>query len=188
MSIFSLFIIGVILITIIVYLVIQYVLNERQLFALKYAFYVSTVMLFSVLLPPIFLVRPRNPLNIRLSSFFLNPIFHLFGMQYNIENAQVLDKDGPCVIVANHQSSIDFMGMMYMWSEHIRYCTILAKKELLWAGPFGIGAWLAGVEFVDRKNRERASRTMSCLMKKIKDNALRLWVFPEGIYYLLIFV
>ncbi|CAF4505098.1 unnamed protein product [Rotaria socialis] len=180
MSTYSLFIIGVILMTVIIYLLIQHVLNERQLFQLKYAFYSSTVMLFAIILPPLFLFRPRNALNIRLSSFVLNPIFRLLGIEYCVENIQVLDKNESCIIVANHQSSIDFIGMMYIWSEHVRYCTILAKKELLLAGPFGIGSWLAGVEFIDRNNRQRASETMSQIMKKIQSKPLRLWVFPEG--------
>ncbi|CAF0812351.1 unnamed protein product [Rotaria sp. Silwood1] len=165
---------------IIIYILIQHVLNERQLCKLKYAFYVTIVMLFAIILPPIFFLRPRNPLNIRLASILLNPIFRLLGLKYRVENAQVLDDDKPCIIVANHQSSIDFIGMMYLWPKHIRYCTILAKKELLWLGPFGISSWLAGVEFIDRNNRQRASETMSHIMKKIQNKSLRLWVFPEG--------
>ncbi|CAF2399573.1 unnamed protein product [Rotaria sp. Silwood2] len=180
MSMFSLFIIDVIVMIIIIYLLTQYVLNERQLFKLKYAFYVTIVMLCAIILQPIFFLRPCNALNIRLASIVLNPIFRLLGLKYHVENAQVLDKDKPCIIVANHQSSIDFIGMMHIWQEHIRYCTILAKKELLWVVPFGISSWLAGVEFIDRKNRQQASETMFYIMKKIQNKSLRLWIFPEG--------
>jgi lysophosphatidate acyltransferase len=137
-------------------------------------------MLASIITIPLFLIRPRNAFNIRLGSLIINPVLNLFGIKYRIENAEVLDKEGPCVIVANHQSSIDFIGMMKLWPEHIRYCTILAKKELSWALPFGFTAWLAGVEYVDRKNRERASETMRLLTKKVQDQSLRLWIFPEG--------
>jgi lysophosphatidate acyltransferase len=180
MSTFSVFIIGIILIIIIIYLLVQYVLNERQLFKIKYTFYVSLVLFIAIILQPIFLFRARDALNIRLSALTLNPLLRFFGLKYRVENAQVLDKDEPCIIVANHQSSIDFIGMMHIWPEHVRYCTILAKKELLWTGPFGLGSWLAGVEFVDRKNRERSSETMVEIMKKIKNKSLRLWIFPEG--------
>ena len=112
-------------------------------------------------------LRPRNALNIRLAAISLNPVLRLFGVKYRIENAKVLDEDGPCIIVANHQSSLDFIGMMHIWPEHVRYCTILAKKELIWAGPFGSSSWLAGVEFIDRKNREQSSETMRHILKKI---------------------
>ncbi len=32
--------------------------------------------------------------------------------------------------------------------------------ELIWAGPFGLSSWFAGLEFIDRKNRERSGETM----------------------------
>ncbi|UJR36445.1 hypothetical protein I4U23_029168 [Adineta vaga] len=179
-STFSLLLIGILLISIIIYLIVQYVLNEQQLFKLKYALYVSLVMLFAIILPPIFMLHPRNALNIRLSAIGLNPLLRLFGIKYRVDNGQVLDDDKPCVIVANHQSSIDFIGMMYLWPKHIQYCTILAKKELIWAGPFGPSAWLSGIEFVDRKSRQRSIETMKYIVEKLKTKSLRLWVFPEG--------
>ncbi|CAF1279125.1 unnamed protein product [Adineta ricciae] len=159
---------------------VHYILNEQQLFKLKYTLYASLVILYSIILPPIFLLHPRSALNIRLSAIGLNPFLRLFGLKYRVENGQVLDDGKSCVIVANHQSSIDFIGMMYLWPKHIHYCTILAKQELLWAGPFGPSSWLAGVEFVDRKNRQRAAETMKNLIEKLKTQSLRLWVFPEG--------
>ena len=171
---------GILLLSIIVYLMVHYVLNEQQLFKLKDTLYASLVILYSIILPPIFLLHPRNALNIRLSAIGLNPFLRLFGLKYRVENGQVLDDGKSCVIVANHQSSIDFIGMMYLWPKHIHYCTILAKQELLWAGPFGPSSWLAGVEFVDRKNRQRAAETMQNLIEKLKTQSLRLWVFPEG--------
>ncbi|CAF1591016.1 unnamed protein product [Rotaria sp. Silwood1] len=180
MTNFNLWIIGLISIILVIYLLTQYVLNEKQIHMLKYTLYVTVIMLLSIILIPIFLIRPRNVLNIRLGARIMNPIFNLLGIKYRIENAKVLDNDESCVIVANHQSSIDFIGMMQLWPEHIRYCTILAKKELFWALPFGFTAWLAGLEYIDRNSRERSSETMRNLTKKVQHKSLRLWVFPEG--------
>ena len=163
-----------------VYFLAQYVLNEKQLYQLRYTLYVASVMLVALITAPLFLVRPRHASNIRRAALIVNPVLSLFGMTYRIDNAEVLPKNGPCVIVANHQSSIDFIGMMHLWPEYVGYCTILAKRELLWAGPFGLTAWLAGLEYVDRKNRARSSETMRQLTKKIKEHSLRLWIFPEG--------
>lgn len=180
MSLFNLFIIGMIPIIIIAYILVQYVLNERQVYQIKYVLYVTVCMGAAIILQPFFLLRARNAINIRLGALTLNPILRLFGVTYRVENGKVLSKDGPCIIVANHQSSIDFIGMMYIWPEYIRYCTILAKKELIYAGPFGISSWLAGVEFVDRKNRDRSKETMRQILEKITQKSLRLWIFPEG--------
>ena len=140
-------------------------------------------MFLSVIMIPIFLIRPRSPVNIRLSSRILNPVFNLLGINYHIENGQVLDNEDSCVIVANHQSSIDFIGMMQLWPQHVRYCTILAKKELFWALPFGFTAWLAGIVYIDRNNRVRSSETMHDLANRVKDDSLRVWIFPEGNLY-----
>ena len=164
----------------IIYLLVQYILNEKQIYLLKYILYVALIMFWSVMTMPIFLLRPRHADNIRLAAIILNPMLDLFGLKYRIENEEVLKREGPCVIVANHQSSIDFIGMMKLWPNSIRYCTVLAKKELIWALPFGFTAWLAGVEFVDRQNRIRSSETMRLLKKKVQEKSLRLWIFPEG--------
>ncbi|CAF0735910.1 unnamed protein product [Adineta steineri] len=169
-----------ILISVIVYLIVRYVLNERQLYKLKYTLYASLVMFYAIILQPIYLLRPRNPYNIRLAAIGLNPLLRLFGIKYRVENGHVLENNKPCVIVANHQSSLDFIGMMHIWPKYVRYCTILAKRELMFAGPFGSSSWLAGVEFIDRKNRERSTETMRQIMEKIKNKSLRLWIFPEG--------
>ncbi|CAF0822710.1 unnamed protein product [Didymodactylos carnosus] len=107
-------------------------------------------------------------------------VFRLKYGLYNVENKHFLHINGPYIVVANHQSSIDFIGMMNIWTDDIKYCSVLAKKELLYAGPFGISAWLAGVEFVNRMNSEQAAKTMKNMMEKIKLKSLRLWIFPEG--------
>ena len=39
-------------------------------------------------------------------------------------------------------------------------CTMLAKKELLYAGTFGVAAWLCGIVFIDRMSSEKAKETM----------------------------
>lgn len=173
-------ILGAILIIFFIYILMQYVLNEKQIYFIKYFLYVGLVMLMSVLIIPFFLIRPRHASNICLAALFLNPFFKLFGLRYRIENGAVFDRLGPCVIVANHQSSIDFIGMMHMWPLHILNCTILAKKEIFWALPFGLTAWLAGLEYVDRKNRQNSTQTMGRLTAKIPRDSLSVWIFPEG--------
>ena len=48
-------------------------------------------------------------------------------------------------------------AMMNCWPSR---CTAMAKRELLYAGTFGLAAWLAGLVFIDRMNREKAQKTM----------------------------
>ncbi len=50
-------------------------------------------------------------------------------------------------------------------------CTPLAKKELIYSGPFGIAIWLCGITFIDRLNAEKARGTIENLANRInKEN------------------
>ncbi len=50
-------------------------------------------------------------------------------------------------------------------------CTALAKKELIWTGPFGLTSWLSGVTFIDRLHRDKSRKTMDDLAERInKEN------------------
>jgi lysophosphatidate acyltransferase len=91
--------------------------------------------------------------------------------------------------------------MMKIWPGST--CTILAKNEVFWMGPIGMGAYLSGVTFIDRLSHDRARNTMDKLSANIiKNNVkfvtifvvhfqfvsnflisilkLRVWIYPEG--------
>ncbi|KAI0216588.1 1-acyl-sn-glycerol-3-phosphate acyltransferase alpha [Lamellibrachia satsuma] len=103
--------------------------------------------------------------------------FSVFRFQVDVRLRENLISDKPCVLVCNHQSSLDVISMMDVLPDR---CTVLAKRELLYFGPFGFAAWLSGLVFVDRLNREKARNTMDMIAKLMHDQKLKLWVFPEG--------
>lgn len=47
-------------------------------------------------------------------------------------------------------------------------CTVVAKKELFYAWPFGLAAWLCGLIFIPRTHRARAQQVMEDAAQKIK--------------------
>merc|ERR1719391_146998 len=55
----------------------------------------------------------------------------------------------------------------------------VAKKSLMYAGPFGLACWLAGVVFIDRSSKSSHSdvNNAGCDAKKSRT---KLIVFPEG--------
>lgn len=92
-------------------------------------------------------------------------------------------------------------AMMRIWPGG--NCTPLAKKELLYSGPFGLAIWLCGITFIDRLNPEKSRGTIDQLADKInKENVsdfvsffiktkfkniicffvlkMRVWIYPEG--------
>lgn len=59
-------------------------------------------------------------------------------------------------------------------------CTVVAKRELFYAWPFGLAAWLAGLTFIDRVRGEKARNTLNAVNSRVKLDNIKLWVFPEG--------
>lgn len=47
-------------------------------------------------------------------------------------------------------------------------CTVVAKKELLYAWPFGLAAWLCGLIFIPRMNTDEAKNLMNQAAENIK--------------------
>lgn len=47
-------------------------------------------------------------------------------------------------------------------------CTAVAKRELFFAWPFGLAAWLAGLIFIDRVNSKKAHCTMNDAADEVK--------------------
>ena len=84
----------------------------------------------------------------------------------------LLKRPEACVVVANHQSSIDVLGMFVIWGrssilngcvlsllimvfllDRLKRVAALAKQSLMYYGSFGITAFLCGTVFVDRSPR-----------------------------------
>ncbi|KAI3389017.1 hypothetical protein SNEBB_003531 [Seison nebaliae] len=98
----------------------------------------------------------------------------------SLEQKEKIEKPS-CIFISNHQSSIDFIGLMYMWNNYFLKCTIMAKNMLKFAGPFGMGALFYGVLFIDRSKRQKdKQRPMDNFVQQILKNEQQLFVFPEG--------
>lgn len=45
-------------------------------------------------------------------SWFVRSFKYLYGLRFKVQGRQKLEVDGPCVIISNHQSILDMMGML----------------------------------------------------------------------------
>lgn len=59
-------------------------------------------------------------------------------------------------------------------------CTVVAKRELFFAWPFGLAAWLCGLIFINRMQSDRARDQLCAATTNIKNKKIKLWIFPEG--------
>lgn len=51
---------------------------------------------------------------------------------------------------------------------------------LLFTGPFGFGAWLCGLVFINKDSKDSGRQTMHDAMEELKRKKTKLVVFPEG--------
>ena len=66
-----------------------------------------------------------------------------------------------------------------MW-DVIGPTTTTAKKELMYAGPFGLILWLCGTIFVDRMSSAEGRKAINNAGEMARKSGTSIWVFPEG--------
>ncbi|XP_055609730.1 1-acyl-sn-glycerol-3-phosphate acyltransferase alpha-like [Uranotaenia lowii] len=163
----------------IILLPICYETSQKFRYRFKFFVYYAVVLINSLFVIPAMMFRPKDVRNLIWAGTVCRPISAVLGLKWELRGADILSRDEAYIIVANHQSSLDILGMFDFW--HVmNKCTVIAKKELLYTGPFGLASWLCGLIFIDRKNAERAHASMNDCTDMLKEKRIKLWVFPEG--------
>uniref|UniRef100_A0A8C8R7W3 1-acyl-sn-glycerol-3-phosphate acyltransferase n=1 Tax=Pelusios castaneus TaxID=367368 RepID=A0A8C8R7W3_9SAUR len=102
---------------------------------------------------------------------------YIYGLRFEVTGLEKFQIEGPCVIVSNHQSILDMMGLMEILPDG---CVQIAKKELLYLGPVGLIMYLGGVIFINRKSTSNAKTVMSGVAQTMLEENVKVWVYPEG--------
>ncbi|KAF6326882.1 1-acylglycerol-3-phosphate O-acyltransferase 2 [Rhinolophus ferrumequinum] len=110
-------------------------------------------------------------------SWFVRTFKYIYGLRFEIKGRQKLEVDHPCVIVSNHQSILDMMGLMETLP---RRCVQIAKRELLFTGPVGLIMYLGGVIFINRQRSRTAMTVMADVGERMVSENLKVWIYPEG--------
>ncbi|XP_062549003.1 1-acyl-sn-glycerol-3-phosphate acyltransferase alpha-like isoform X1 [Armigeres subalbatus] len=149
----------------------------------KYYAKLTAILLMSFLvlvIPiPLFLFKPRWPLNALIPGIVACEIIRWFGVQYEIRGKEHINVNNGGVALINHQSAIDIVLLSRLLRE-FRNIVPVVKKELFYALPFGIASYLVGVVFIDRKNTSSAKDVMKREAVAIQRDNLKLAIFPEG--------
>ncbi|KAF7659732.1 hypothetical protein LDENG_00293470 [Lucifuga dentata] len=119
----------------------------------------------------------RDVENMRIIRSLVRHVKYLLGLRFEVSGWEHLQTEGPYVIISNHQSSLDVLGLMEILPDR---CTMIAKKELIYAGTVGIICWLGGIVFINRKKTSDAKSVMAEAAQTMLKEQIRLWVFPEG--------
>jgi 1-acyl-sn-glycerol-3-phosphate acyltransferase len=135
------------------------------------------LIIISVLACFISLFRLRSRNNVYYTAKYMGKVSKLLGLTVEIRVPDNVKDLGPVVYVANHQSGWDIFTI----SGAVQRNTVsVGKKSLKWIPFFGQMYWLTGNILIDRTNTNKAMGTIEQTVKKIKERAFSVWLFPEG--------
>ncbi|XP_055548564.1 1-acyl-sn-glycerol-3-phosphate acyltransferase alpha-like [Wyeomyia smithii] len=141
---------------------------------------IMTVSALVLIIPiPLFLFKPRWPLNALIPGIVACEFIRWMGVEYEIRGKEHINVNNGGVALINHQSAIDIVLLARLLRE-FRNIVPVVKKEIFYALPFGIGSYLVGVVFIDRKNTASAKDVMKREAVAITRDNLKLAIFPEG--------
>lgn len=98
------------------------------------------------------------------------------GIKWDKRNKEAIEKHKCAIIVVNHQSILDVIGVIIM-NGGLASLVGVGKKELNYNVPLSIFLRILGYVFIDRKKPKEAMELMSKLLIK-KDK--KVFIFPEG--------
>lgn len=123
------------------------------------------------------LVQPFHYRLVYLVSRPLSWACTLFGFQLQVQNAELIERSGPCVLICNHQDALDLL----IGSKLLPLGAVtLGKKSLKWIPILGLFYWLSGNLMVDRNHSAKAAKTLEKAARRIRKEKLKVWIFPEG--------
>jgi len=112
-------------------------------------------------------------------NFCLLRVGNLVGMTYKIENRELIPENVPLIIVANHQSLYDIIGMI--WFLRKFHPKFVSKKELAKGIPsISYNLRHGGSALIDRKDPKQAIPEIKKLAEYIELNHRSAVIFPEG--------
>ncbi|NXG70779.1 PLCB acyltransferase, partial [Baryphthengus martii] len=148
-------------------------------FTLRIGFYCLLCLVSSALTVPVCLLvnGGRTVKNMRIIKAVVRTFKYFFGLRFEVKGLENFEVEGPAIIVSNHQSILDMMGLMEILPDN---CAQVGKKELMFAGSVGLVIYLGGVIFINRKSTSSAKMVMAEVAKTMATDNVKVWVYPEG--------
>ncbi|VDD89501.1 unnamed protein product [Enterobius vermicularis] len=119
----------------------------------------------------------RTPNN----HFRIFNIFHIItfwmGLTFELRDVKNIVSDKPFVLIANHQTIIDVLGMSFIWPEN---CVVLLKSSLKFAPGFNLCTFLCNSIFIDRFSKTHAHRAVDNVVDAVRKHQRKIWIYPEG--------
>ncbi|CAH2100080.1 unnamed protein product [Euphydryas editha] len=156
-----------------------YTIGKYLQYYLKFGTVYFFIILNTLILMPLFIWNGKNVKNARLMADTSKDVTKLLGVTWHLKNAEIVSENRGAVIILNHQSSLDLLGVCQFWYAW-KKVAIVAKKEMFYFWPFGLGLYLMDAIFVDRGNPKVAHELLLTKSKNALQNKIKLLIFPEG--------
>jgi 1-acyl-sn-glycerol-3-phosphate acyltransferase len=152
-------------------------LPERVAFGIRAGTAVAgTGLAFGLCAAGLALRLPREGVIVRSARLWSRLVCGPLGIGLRVKGRERLHAHRPCVIVANHQSTLDVVFMAALFPPGT---VIVGKDEIRGMPVVGRIYRATGNLFVDRSSPRSAHRTMQAAEAAVRDGR-SLWIFPEG--------
>jgi len=111
-----------------------------------------------------------------LSRFFARTMLFISGVHYEIRDPENILPGGPVIVVSNHQSMFDAIGMYTFLQMPFRW---VAKSSLFRIPVFGLALKAAGYIPVERDNPKQAAKSLFEAARDVQ-KGISVVIFPEG--------
>lgn len=123
------------------------------------------------------LLRFKHPSNVSVVARWFARLHPLFGLKVEYRFPENASQFGRCIYIGNHQNNYDMVTISHMVMPRT---VSVGKKSLKWIPFFGLVYWATGNILINRENRNQAHNTMNEVARRINDDNLSVWLFPEG--------
>nr|XP_056723350.1 1-acyl-sn-glycerol-3-phosphate acyltransferase alpha-like [Euleptes europaea] len=143
----------------------------------RVCYLIGWMLTMSLVVLPVVALRGRNVANMRVLRFIMLPLKYILGIKISVRGAANLNLEGPYVMVANHQSNVDYLGMLQILPGR---STLIVTKEIFYMLTVAVACWLSGFIFIDDKKTADTTSAMAAVAETMARDNLRIWMFPEG--------
>ncbi|CAI2357564.1 unnamed protein product [Caenorhabditis sp. 36 PRJEB53466] len=99
------------------------------------------------------------------------------GVRFELRNSEILNDEKPYIIIANHQSALDVLGMSFAWPVN---CVVMLKSSLKYLPGFNLCAYMCESVYINRFSKEKAHKTVDNTLHEIVTKKRKVWIYPEG--------
>lgn len=113
----------------------------------------------------------------KFTNFWGKWICFASGIEITVEGLEHISQKDQYIFVSNHESILDIPVALSQLPFNIIF---LSKKELFNIPLFGCAMYAVGMIKVDRKNREKAKKSVKNAIKSLGEKNINILVYPEG--------